>query len=53
MKKKNKKYQEQEYPHVFSNIEDWPIYKLSEIRPTFVKEINDFTFDALSKSCKN
>ena len=29
--------------HVIPNIEDWPIYKLSEDRTAFVEEINEFT----------
>lgn len=31
--------------HVFPNIEDWPIYKLSEDRRNFVQEIDEFTLE--------
>lgn len=37
------------YPPVIENIEDWPIYKLSEDREQFIKEINEFTFNRLMK----
>ena len=37
------------YPPVIENIEDWPIYELSEDRERFIKEINKFTFDRLMK----
>ncbi len=41
---KNKKY-----PPLIDNIEDWPIYKISEDRDRFIKEINEFTFNRLMK----
>lgn len=31
------------YPHVLPNIEDWPIYQLSEDRRAFVEELEAFT----------
>ncbi len=31
------------YPHLYPEIEDWPIYKLSEDRKRFVHEIEEFT----------
>lgn len=31
------------YPHVLPNIEDWPIYKLSENRREFVTELENYT----------
>ncbi len=37
------------YPPIIENIEDWPIYELSEDRERFIKEINKFTFDRLMK----
>ncbi len=37
------------YPPVIENIEDWPIYKLSEDRERFIPEINEFTFNRLMK----
>jgi len=33
------------YPHVLPEIEDWPIYKLSEDRRRFVKEIEQHTLE--------
>ncbi len=33
------------YDHVFPNIEDWPIYKLSEDRRHFIQEIDEFTLE--------
>ncbi|MCB0555424.1 MAG: 1-acyl-sn-glycerol-3-phosphate acyltransferase [Phaeodactylibacter sp.] len=35
------------YPHVIPNIEDWPIYKLSEDRRNFIQEIGEFTLERL------
>ena len=37
----------QERPPVIPNIEDWPIYKLSEDRRNFVPEIEAFTLERL------
>ena len=37
------------YPPVIENIEDWPIYKLSEDRDQFIKEIDEFTFKRLMR----
>ena len=34
-------------PHVFPNIEDWPIYQLSEDRKNFVAEIDAFTYQRI------
>jgi len=34
---------------VFPELEDWPIYKLSEDRTAFVQEINDFTTTRLKQ----
>lgn len=36
------------YPPVIERIEDWPIYKLSEDREAFIREINQFTLDKLT-----
>ncbi|MCB0637712.1 MAG: 1-acyl-sn-glycerol-3-phosphate acyltransferase, partial [Lewinella sp.] len=36
------------YPPVIPNIEDWPIYRLSEDRRRFVEEIEQFTLDRLT-----
>lgn len=35
------------YAPVFPNIEDWPIYKLSQDRRQFVQDISQFTFEKL------
>lgn len=37
------------YPHLFPNIEDWPIYKLSEHRRDFVAKLEDFTLRHYAK----
>lgn len=37
------------YPHVIPNIEDWPIYHLSEDRRHFIAGIDDFTLRRLQK----
>jgi glycerol-3-phosphate O-acyltransferase len=34
-------------PHVFPDIEDWPIYQLSEDRKNFVAEIDAFTYQRI------
>lgn len=33
------------YPHVIPDIEDWPIYRLSEDRRAFIREIDEFTLE--------
>jgi len=30
-------------PHIIPDIEDWPIYKISEDRPRFIKDLNSYT----------
>jgi len=37
------------YPHVIPDIEEWPIYQLSEDRRNFVREIEEFTLEQLKK----
>ena len=37
------------YPPVIEDIEQWPIYQLSEDRETFIKELNSFTLNRLMK----
>ncbi len=37
------------YPHLLPNIEDWPIYKLSEDRRNFVREIEEETLQFFLK----
>jgi len=34
----------QTYPRVIEKTEDWPIYRLSEDRAAFIRDIEDFTF---------
>lgn len=36
------------YPRLIEHIEDWPIYRLSEDREAFVREIDEFTFHRLN-----
>jgi glycerol-3-phosphate O-acyltransferase len=38
------------YDPVIPNIEDWPIYQLSEDRKNFIREINDFALHRLAGS---
>lgn len=40
----------QVYPHVIPDIENWPIYKLSEARRDFIQEIDQFTLDRLTQT---
>ncbi len=37
------------YPHVIPDIEDWPIYQLSEDRKAFVREIDAYTLRRLQQ----
>ncbi len=46
MKKKKTSFQHV-YPHVIPEISEWPIYKLSEDRRNFIREINEFTLNRL------
>jgi len=41
--------EKKQYPPVFPEIEDWPIYKLSEDRRSFVKEIDEFMLQRFLK----
>lgn len=41
--------EKKQYPPVFPDIEEWPIYKLSEDRRSFVKEIDEFMLQRLKK----
>lgn len=41
-----------EYPYILSDIRDWPIYKLSQDREVFMKEVEDEVTESLSKSKK-
>jgi glycerol-3-phosphate O-acyltransferase len=43
------KRKKQTYPHVFPDIEDWPIYKMHQDRKAFVKEIDDYVFQRIVK----
>ena len=48
MKKKKPSFQNV-YPHVIPEISEWPIFKLSEDRRNFIREINEFTLERLMK----
>lgn len=37
------------YPPIFPNMDDWPIYQLSQDRDAFIKEIDEFTFKRLTQ----
>ncbi len=37
------------YPPIFPNMDDWPIYQLSQDRAAFIKEIDEFTFKRLTQ----
>lgn len=41
------------HPHVIPDIEDWPIYQLSEDRRRFVQEIDEFTLERLKRQYTN
>jgi glycerol-3-phosphate O-acyltransferase len=41
------------YPHVFEEIDQWPIYLLSEDRKQFVQDIEDFTLQRLLNKSTN
>jgi len=41
--------EKKQYPPVFPDIEDWPIYKLSEDRRAFVREIDEFLLQRFLK----
>lgn len=43
----SKKLPDNAFPQVIPNIEDWPIYKLSQDRSNFVEEINEYTLNRL------
>jgi glycerol-3-phosphate O-acyltransferase len=36
------------FPRVIENIEDWPIYRLSQDRAEFIREIEEFTFNRIT-----
>jgi glycerol-3-phosphate O-acyltransferase len=36
------------YPRVIENIEDWPIYRLSQDRTEFIRQIEEFTFNRIA-----
>ncbi|MCB0670676.1 MAG: 1-acyl-sn-glycerol-3-phosphate acyltransferase [Lewinellaceae bacterium] len=35
------------YPQIWPNLEDWPIYKLSEDRLAFIEEVNQYAYQNL------
>lgn len=44
---KKNKFEDTVMPPVYPNLEDWPIYKLSEDRRDFVKEIDEYTTEQM------
>ena len=40
------------YPRIIENIEDWPIYRLSQDRADFLRAIDEFTFQRTSSRHK-
>ena len=36
------------YPPVFEDVQDWPIYKVSELRDSFILHLNKMVFDRLT-----
>jgi len=49
----NRKKEAQEryhaYPPVFEDVQDWPIFKASELRDSFILHLNKFVYDRLTK----
>lgn len=41
------------YPRIIENIEDWPIYQLSQDRAEFIRAIDEFTFERIRNRHKN
>ncbi len=41
------------YPRIIDKIEDWPIYRLSEDRAEFIRDIEEFTFQRLTSKHRN
>ncbi|MDP4854207.1 MAG: hypothetical protein NWR22_13550, partial [Saprospiraceae bacterium] len=37
------------YPPILPDINDWPIFKLSEKRKTFTEELEQFTLDKMEQ----
>ena len=40
------------YPPVFEDVQDWPIYKASELRDSFILHLNKMVFDRLTATHK-
>ncbi|MBP7273960.1 MAG: 1-acyl-sn-glycerol-3-phosphate acyltransferase, partial [Saprospiraceae bacterium] len=38
------------FPQLYEHIEDWPVYKLSQDRKNFVRELSEFTINRLHKT---
>ncbi|MCP4437675.1 MAG: glycerol acyltransferase [Aureispira sp.] len=49
-KKLEENKKEYPFPYVISNMQDWPIYKFSQDREGFVKQVYEFTAERLLKS---
>ncbi len=41
------------YPRIIEKTEDWPIYRLSEDRAAFIRDIEDFTFHRINSRHRN
>ena len=37
------------YPHLLPNLEDWPIYKFSQDRDSFIKKVSNDVIQFFSK----
>ncbi len=35
------------YPHIIPEVKDWPIYKISKNRNSYIQELNKYTYDRL------
>ncbi len=44
---------ENTYPHIYPEIEDWPIYQLHADRKNFIEEVDQFTFNRLQEEQEN
>lgn len=41
------------YPRIIDKTEDWPIYRLSEDRAAFIRDIEEFTFQRITAKHRN
>ena len=47
-RKDRRKERYHKYPPVFEDVQDWPIYKVSELRDSFILHLNKIVFDRLT-----